>query len=441
MNTMTRRPLIAQALRSLLAYRLRALLSSIGCVVGIATVVTALAIGEGARRVALDEIGALGIDNLFVRAVRASSASGEAHAGTAAPLPRAPTLTLDDARAIERRVADVKAVAAVRRARVEIANGSRRVSGSLLGVTTTWPRIASMYVERGRALNERDQRDRRRVGILGHALAMALFPAADPVGREVRAGDTWFRVIGVLDDASGRGTRRGTIQQHDPGLALIVPLAAMDISLGMGDAPDRVEEIVVQAADANAVSRVAASIDRALRRRAGHASTSASASPSTPASASISSSTSEPPYEIVVPRQLLQARLRAQRTFTIVLLAVGGLALLISGIGVMNVMLGSVIERTHEIGVRRAFGARRRDIVTQFALEAVALCLAGGLVGVPLGAVLATLVARLAGWPTALSLFAIVVALGTATAIGLLCGIYPARLAARLDPAAALRRA
>jgi putative ABC transport system permease protein len=408
---MTSRDLVDQAVQAVLAHRLRAALSATGIVFGVATVVTALAIGEGARREALAEIGGLGIDNLFVRAVRREA---DPPAGSA----RAPELSLRDAGLIEQRVAEVALVASVRPARAEMHAGARRATGSLLGVTRTWAGAANVQVGQGRWLNERDERSHRRVAVIGHGLAASLFPGIGPVGREVRAGDAWYGVVGVLQEAGRPRARRVTIQPHDPDLALVVPLGAMDVSLGTGDRLERVEEIVVRTAGADAVPRVSAAIERVLARR----------------------SAAEKSFEIVVPRQLLQARLRTQRTFNVVLLAVGGLALLISGVGVMNIMLAGVVERTHEIGVRRAFGARRRDIVAQFAVEAVALCFAGGLAGVPLGVALSGAVAVLAGWPMAISAFSVALALGMATAVGLLSGIHPARLAARLDPAAALRR-
>jgi putative ABC transport system permease protein len=253
--------------------------------------------------------------------------------------------------------------------------------------------------------------------VIGSGLATRLFADGDPVGRGVRAGDTWFLVVGVLEAVSRPSSRRQPIHRLDANGALIVPLGAMDLALGSGDAPERVQEIAIRATASAAVERLAAAAAATLARRHPGA----------------------PSWEIVVPRALLAARLRAQRTFGAVLAAIGGLALVISGVGIMNIMLASVAERTHEIGVRRAFGARRRDIVGQFAVEAALLCLAGGAAGVPAGALLALLVALAGGWPVAISGVSILLALGLAALVGLAFGIYPARLAARLDPVVALR--
>jgi len=408
---MTTRDLLGQAGAALVAHRLRATLSAVGIVCGVATVVAALAIGEGARREAIAEIGALGVENVLVRAL-----PGEPPADRRR-LPPAPALTLEDAQAIQATVAEVRSIGAVRSARVEVAANGRRRDGDLVGATMEWGAIAGVLPSRGRWLADVDLATRRRVAVLGSAVARDLFAGSDAVGREVRAGGTWHLVIGVLDQVGRPTARRQPIRRVDVNEAVIVPLGAMDVALGSGDAPDRVQEIAIRARGAAAVERVATAAAAALARRHPGA----------------------PSWEIVVPRALLEARLRAQRTFRAVLLAIGGLALAISGVGIMNIMLASVAERTHEIGVRRAFGARRREIVAQFALEAALLCLAGGVVGVPAGALLAVLAGLAGGWPIAISAASVLLALALAVGIGLSFGIYPARLAARLDPAAALR--
>jgi ABC-type antimicrobial peptide transport system permease subunit len=208
------------------------------------------------------------------------------------------------------------------------------------------------------------------------------------------------------------------LQSFNPDESVLVPASVMDARIGEGDAIDRVSEIVVRVvkgADPAAVSVAVAALLR--RRHAGAADR----------------------YEMVVPRELLRARLRAQRTFDAVMLATGFIALVISGVGIMNVMLAAAAEREPEIGVRRAFGARRMDIVQQFALEAALLCLAGGVAGIPVGGLLAWTVSLLAAWPVALSAGSVSLALALAVGVGLAFGIYPAYRAASTDPIVALR--
>ena len=400
--------LIGEAIAALVAHRLRATLSIVGIVVGVATVVTAIAIGQGARDAAIAEIGALGIDNVFVRSI-APTPDGERK-----PAP-APVLTLSDARILAATAPDIVGWAATRTWRGPATGRQGPAPATLAGVTASWAAIGRPSLAAGRWFKETDARERRRVAVIGASLARRLFGTADPLGARVTMGGSWFVVVGRLA-ARARGTR-STLQPIDPDDTLFVPFESMDVSLGAGDQPDRVEEIGLALADADAVQRAVPVLPMVLRRR----------------------HIDPTRYDIVVPRELLNARLRAQRTFNTVLLAIGTLALVISGVGIMNIMLASVAERRQEIGVRRAFGARRREVIAQFALEAALLCAAGGLAGVPLGWVFAAAVAWLAGWPTAVSAASVALALVLATGVGLVFGVYPARVAASIDPAEALR--
>lgn len=406
----TPRDVIEEAVGALLADRLRSVLAVIGIVVGVATVVTALAIGEGARRDALAEIGSLGLDNVFVHAVASPPRTGGARQAMA------PLLSLADVRAVTDALPAGTAISAMRLARVDASAGERHAPAALAGVTASWQRIAEPELSAGRWLTPADERSHRRVAIVGGTLARELFAGATPIGARVHAGGDWYAIVGVLRERSA-ATPRPALQRLDVDRAVLVPLGAMLTSLGLGDRPDRVQEIGVRAAGADDVEPTARSIAALFGRR--HPGVAV--------------------FELVVPKELLQARLKTERTFSIVLVAVGILALTISGVGVMNIMLANVAVRIGEIGVRRAFGARHGDILAQFTIEALALCVAGGAVGVPLGAVLSALVAVAAGWPVSMSPAASGLALLMSAAVGLVFGVYPARMAARIAPIDALR--
>lgn len=399
---------VVPALESLFAHRLRTTLSALGMVGGIATVVAAVAIGEGARREAVAEIGALGVNNLFVRAVRSADST---------PAP-APALTVADARVLELSLPDIEAVAVLRSAPTTIETAAGREPATLVGVSPSWRAVLGARLRQGRWLTSADAVARRRVAVASEDMVARLFGTTEALGEPIRAGGVRYTLVGVLASRESSG-RLAALQGFDSSRALYVPLGAMDLTLGAGDSIERVEQIALRTSGPAALKAASISVPAALSRR------------------QLATGT----FEVVVPRELLAARMRAERTFGIVLLAVGALALIISGVGIMNIMLASVAERAHEIGVRRAFGASRRDIAAQFAVEAAALCLAGGSVGVPAGALLSALIAHLAGWPVAVSVWAVGLSLALATAVGLACGIYPALRASKVDPVDALRRA
>ena len=406
---MTPRDVFEQAREGLVSHRLRAGLSSIGIVVGVGTVIASLAVGEGARRVAIAEISGLGVDNGFVRTV---TPTGEAQRS-----PAAPELTRADASAIASTVTGVDAVAVARWARVDVASEARTVQAPLAGVSSPWADLAHVRTAEGRPLVEDDERRARQVAVVGATLARGLAPRGDLLGARLTIGGQILRVVGILESRDQRAGA-SSVQAFNPDESVLVPVSAMDARIGAGDSADRVSEIGVHAASGSELSRIGAAVAALMaRRHAGAADR----------------------YELFIPRELLRARLRAQRTFDAVLLATGFIALVISGVGIMNVMLAAVAEREPEIGARRAFGARRVEIVQQFALEAALLCLAGGIAGIPVGAALALAVSLMAGWPVAISAGGVSMAVALATAVGLAFGIYPAYRAASVDPIIALR--
>jgi putative ABC transport system permease protein len=402
---MTVRDLIREAVGSLASHRLRAMLAALGSVAGVGTVVAALAIASGAQRQAAADIGALGIDNIVIRAIAPDDTRKEHPA---------PVLRVDDGPALSREFPG-STIAELRTLHDTASVADAHIPVTVAGVAREWRRTMGFSVAAGRWFGERDAN--ARVAVAGAGLARTLFHGSDAIGRTVLAAGEWRTIVGVLASGGAR-SGAGAIHTLDSDGALFVPLATLDLSLGAGDSGDAVDEIVVRLPTGDDVVRGAAAVEAILRAR--HA--------------------GEPgAFEIVVPRELLRVRLRSQRMAQMLLMAIGGLALFIGGIGILNIMVASVTERTAEIGVRRAVGAPRWSVLVQFAAEAALLGGAGGLAGVPIGALGAVSVAWIAGWPIALSGAAVMGALGMAFVVGLGAGIYPAHLAASVSPIDALR--
>ncbi|PYQ20212.1 MAG: hypothetical protein DMF81_19355 [Acidobacteria bacterium] len=266
----------------------------------------------------------------------------------------------------------------------------------------------------GRFLAPLDVSDHKRVAVLGASVASVLFPFGPACGERILLGGDWFQVVGVLEGRAAARSRSAAIRTRDVNRAVFVPLPALD--RGGDRRPDGVDEIVLRVDDPRQVAS-AAEVAKALVEHGRGAA----------------------PFDVVVPREILRARERTQRIFNVVTGAVAAISLLVGGIGIMNIMLASVAERTREVGIRRALGATQRDVAAQFLAESSLLTAAGGVLGALLGTAGAGLIQRLAGWPTALSPLMLLLALLTALAVGVGFGSYPAWLAARLAPMDALR--
>jgi len=399
---MRHRALLRLGLRGLLLHKLRSALSILGVVFGVAAVVAMSSVGEGARREALDQLGALGMDSVTLRARRPAAA-------------RSPgALRLRDAESLARVVPHVVATAPVREADLAAEAGGRRADAIAVGTTPDYVLAARLRIAAGRFLAPLDLRDEKRVAVLGASVAAALFPFGPACGERILLGGDWFQVVGVLQGRSSARGRASAIRTRDVNRAVFVPLPALD--RGADPRPDGVDEIVMRVDDPTRVAAAAEAAKALVERTGGGA-----------------------PFEVVVPREILRARERTQRIFNVVTGAIAAISLLVGGIGIMNIMLASVAERTREVGIRRALGATQRDVAAQFLAESSLLTAAGGLLGALLGAAGAALIQQLAGWPTALSPAMLTLALVTAVAVGVGFGSYPAWLAARLAPMDALR--
>jgi len=395
--------LLRFGLRSLLLHKLRSSLSILGVVFGVSAVVAMASVGEGARREAIAQIGALGIDTVTVRA----------RPGTGGLPPAG--LRLGHAESIHAVVPGVAAVAPVREATVPVAGGGRSFEADAVGTTPDYRDAARLSLESGRFLAPLDLEDRKRVAVLGATVARALFPFGDVRGERVSIGGDWFEVIGVLEERAAAKGRPGPIRTRDVNRSILVPWPVLDH--GKDPRPDGVDELVIRVTKAEEVAPAAEVVRSLLVRTTGGSS-----------------------FDVIVPREVLRQRERTQRIFNAVTGAVAAISLLVGGIGIMNIMLASVAERTREVGVRRALGATRRDIAAQFLVESSLLTAVGGVLGALLGVFGAILIQRLAEWPTALAPLMLMAALLMAVVVGLAFGLYPAWRAAQLQPMEALRR-
>ncbi|MCA9574180.1 MAG: ABC transporter permease [Polyangiales bacterium] len=396
------RETVRTALRSLLSNRMRTALTGLGMVIGVAAVVAVLAIGEGAQANVANQIRALGANLLYLRP--SYRTNGPVRSGTV------DTLTLRDAEALAR-LPGVTGVSPEAAGSAQVKYLSENMSATIYGVTPAYFRVRGLAVDSGLSLSADDVDLRRRVVVLGANVADALFQGRSPLGQRVQLRGITFRVLGVL-------TRKGDTGFSSPDDQVFVPLSTHQSSL-FGQTS--LSGINVQIANEDDAPRLVERITQVLRAR--HR----------------LSDDMDDDFTVRSQAEMLATLDEVTTVFKGLLGSVAAVSLLVGGIGIMNIMLVSVRERTREIGVRMAVGARRRDILLQFLVESVVVSIAGGLVGVLLGVLMALGIARVGEWPPIIPVYGIVLALGVSVTIGLVFGVGPARRAARLDPVAALR--
>ena len=433
--------------------RLRASLTSLGILFGVASVIAMLAIGKGAEREILEQMKLLGSNNVMITPlVEQSEGQVQDQQTSASQVKRwSPGLTYADAEAIQRGIEAVEAVSAEIVMNTSITREGQHRSGKVVGVDTTYFRLTNLELGIGRWFTEQQVARGLPVAIIGNGVRTRFFTNQQPLGSTIKVGDNWLTVVGVLADRRVEGDNASRLGIRDIGMDVYIPVHTMltryrnrskvtqrDIELAsrpqattnaaQADAEseerraerlnrNQLDRIIVRVRDSRQVPGVAEVVRRMLNRRHNEV----------------------VDYEITMPELLLRQEQRTKTIFNVVLGAIASISLLVGGIGIMNIMLASVLERIREIGVRRAVGATRRDVLFQFLSEAVLISLAGGVAGILLGAGLSAGIEKFAHIQTIVSFVSVAVAFGVSLTVGIAFGIVPAYRAAQQDPVVCLR--
>ncbi|NBQ57487.1 MAG: FtsX-like permease family protein [Opitutaceae bacterium] len=395
--------IIKVALRALMRNTMRSILTALGIIIGVGAVIAMVSIGNGAKAQVEAQVASLGQNVITV--FSGSMSSGGMRGGWGS----SPSLTIEDAEAIEREVTGIVGVSPEVRDRNQVLANGLNWNTSVNGESPDYPDIRSWKIASGAMFSDQDVRSVAKVCVIGKTVADQLFANSDPVGQTLRIRNIPFKILGVLDS---KGFNLFGQDQDD---AVLVPYTSHMKRLSRRS---YISSILIQAANADVIDKVQKDITEVLtQRRKGR----------------------EPDFTVRNQVELAQTATATTQTMTLLLAAIASVSLLVGGIGIMNIMLVSVTERTREIGIRLAIGAHGSDVLMQFLIEATILSSLGGVIGILLGIGSSQLVSHLNGWPVLVSTASIVIAFVFSAAVGMFFGFYPARKAAQLDPIDALR--
>jgi putative ABC transport system permease protein len=407
--------------KSLWLHGLRSILTVLGIVFGVCSVIAMLAIGEGASLEAQEKIRQLGSHNILIRSVKPPE-----DMSVSASLSRVVEygLTYDDADRIRWTLPNVKVVVPTREIRDDVRFFEKRSDAVVVGTLPWFIEVNNLVLTRGRFITNLDVKKNQNVCVLGEGLAARLFVAADPLGKLVRVKKHPYRVVGVMASKKTMSGDEGLARDYD--LDMYIPISSAKTRFGEVIAKRSSGAFEMERIQLHSLTLEVDSLEQVLIT-------------SQVVEDVLARHHKKRDYDIVVPLELLRQAEETKRIFNIVLGSIAAISLLVGGIGIMNIMLATVTERTREIGIRRALGARRRDIVTQFLSESIILSGFGGMIGLGLGVIIPFVVEASTDMRTEITLWSLFMALFVSISVGVLFGIYPANQAARMDPIEALR--
>ncbi len=392
-------------LKAISRNKLRSFLTMLGMVIGVGCVIVVVAIGNGASQSIQSTINSLGSNFIMVFPGAATSGGARLFTGSS-------TLTPEDAAALKTEAPDVAYVSPSVRSNGQVVAGELNWGTSILGVDVDYPNIRAWNVAKGDYFTDADVKSAAKVAVLGNTVVDNLFPNGDAVGQIIRIKNVPFRVVGVLEK------KGGNMMGQDQDDTIVAPYTTVMKRLS---GKTKLDMLYVSSSSASNVAAAQTEIDSVLRQR--HR----------------IPPNGDADFQMRSQEEIAAASASQMNTLKTLLLAIAAVSLIVGGIGIMNIMLVSVTERTREIGIRMAIGAKGRHVLTQFLFEAVTISIVGGLIGVLLGVGVSRLVAAKAGWPIVISPQSVMLAFGVAGFVGVFFGFYPARKASRLDPIEALR--
>ena len=439
------------ALEAITQNKIRSILTSLGIICGTASVIGMLAIGSGAKEEIIEKMKVLGTNNIIINStfdeeLSAQDAAEGSSSGTGSDTGEensegesknkySPGLSLEDVESIKKIIPSVSVVSPTITEKYMAYNSPFKIESNLVGITETYKSVNNFSITKGRDFSNFDLDNGKQVCILGTRVAKKLFPAEEPIGKKIKVAGLWFDIIGTsgklnisVESLEGLGERNFNNDIYIPISTVLLRIknAKMiskgDLMRGRGDDSEKndynqINKIVVQADDTKMMMKYAELIDRVLLRRHNGVAD----------------------YEIIVPEELLKQEQETTRIFNMVLGIIASISLLVGGIGIMNIMLASVLERTREIGIRMAVGAKRKDIAEQFLFEAIAISLSGGFLGVVTGVAASFVIEALSGITTIISLWSVLLAFVVSMTVGLAFGIIPAKKASQQNTIDLLR--